>query len=122
MILADTSVWVDHFRKRDTELYQQLRSNNIYIHPFVVTELALGNLPDRLKTIASLDRLPMVKIAQLSEVRRMIEAHSLHQRGIGFVDAHLLASTLITAHTAFWTRDKQLRSIADTLGVDAHLP
>jgi len=121
MILADTSVWVDHFRKRDTELYQQLRSNNIYIHPFVVTELALGKLPDREKTIASLDRLPMVKVAQLSEVRRMIEAHSLHQRGIGFVDAHLLASTLITAHTVFWTRDKQLRTIADTLGLDAQL-
>jgi predicted nucleic acid-binding protein len=121
MILADTSVWVDHFRKRDTELYQQLRSNNIYIHPFVVTELALGNLPDRERTIASLDRLPLVKVAQLSEVRRMIEDRSLDQRGIGFVDAHLLASSLITAHTVFWTRDKQLRSIADTLGLDAQL-
>jgi predicted nucleic acid-binding protein len=121
MILADTSVWVEHFRKKDTELYQQLRSNNIYIHPFVVTELVLGNLPDREKTIASLDRLPMVKVAQLSEVRRMIAARSLHQRSIGFVDAHLLASALITAHTVFWTRDKQLRTIADTLGLGAHL-
>jgi predicted nucleic acid-binding protein len=75
MILADTSVWVDHFRKRDAELYRQLQHNNISIHPFVVTELVLGNLPDRQTTIASLDLLPMVKIAQMSEVRRMIDAH-----------------------------------------------
>ena len=121
MILADTSVWVDHFRKRDAELYQQLHRNNISVHPFVVTELALGTLPDRQKTIASLDRLPMVKVAQASEARSMIEAHSLFQRGIGFVDAHLLASTFITAQTVLWTRDKQLRNIAETLGLDANL-
>jgi predicted nucleic acid-binding protein len=121
MILADTSVWVDHFRKRDSELYQQLQRNNIYSHPFVVTELMLGNLPDRQKTISSLDRLPMATVAQLSEVRSMIEGRFLFQRGIGFVDAHLLASAFLTPHTAFWTRDKQLRKIAHTLGLDAHL-
>jgi predicted nucleic acid-binding protein len=121
MILADTSVWVDHFRKRDAELYRQLQHNNISIHPFVVTELVLGNLPDRQTTIASLDLLPMVKIAQMSEVRRMIDAHSLFQRGIGFVDAHLIASTLITPHTVLWSRDKRLREIAETLGVNANV-
>jgi len=121
MILADTSVWVDHFRKRDAELYRQLQQNNISIHPFVVTELVLGNLPDRQTTIASLDLLPMVKIAQMSEVRRMIDAHSLFQRGIGFVDAHLIASTLITPHTVLWSRDKCLRDIAETLGVNANV-
>lgn len=121
MILADTSVWVDHFRKRDTELYQQLQRNNISIHPLVVTELVLGNLPERQKTIASLDRLPMVKVAQLSEVRSMIELRSLFQRGIGVVDAHLLASTFITPQTVLWTRDKQLRKVANALGLDAHL-
>jgi predicted nucleic acid-binding protein len=121
VILADTSVWVDHFRKRDTELYQQLQRGNISIHPFVVTELVLGNLPARQETIAALDLLPMVKIAQPSEVRRMIEAKSLFQRGIGFVDAHLLASTLITSQTVLWTRDKTLRNIAEALGLDANL-
>jgi predicted nucleic acid-binding protein len=121
MILTDTSVWIDHFRKRDTELYQQLRRNNISIHPFVVMELALGNLPDRKKTLPSLDQLPMAQVAQANEVRDMIEAHSLFQRGIGFVDAHLIASTFITAHTVLWTRDKQLRKIAETLGLAADL-
>jgi hypothetical protein len=119
MILADTSVWVDHFRKRDFELYQQLQRNNISIHPFVVTELVLGNLPKREKTIAYLDLLPMVKVAQMSEVRHMIEAHALFQRGIGFVDAHLIASTFITPNTVLWSRDKRLRDIAKTVGLNA---
>jgi predicted nucleic acid-binding protein len=121
MILADTSVWVDHFRKRNSALYQQLQRNNISTHPFIVTELVLGNLPDRQNAIASLDRLPMVKIAQLHEVRRLIEAHSLFRRGIGFVDAHLLASTLITPHTLLWSRDKRLHQVAETLGLKADL-
>ena len=122
MILADTSVWVDHFRKRDNELYRQLQRGNIAIHPFIVAELVLGNLPKRRKTIADLDLLPMVKTARMSEVRSMIETRSLFQRGIGFVDAHLIASTFITPHTVLWSRDKRLRDIAATLGVDADLP
>ena len=121
MILADTSVWVDHFRKRDAALYEQLQRNNIFTHPFIVTELVLGNLPDRQNAIASLDRLPMVKVAQLHEVRRLIEAHSLFRRGLGFVDAHLIASTLITPHTLLWSRDRRLHDVAETLGLKANI-
>jgi hypothetical protein len=121
MILADTSVWVDHFRKRDAALYQQLQRSNISIHPFIVTELVLGNLPDRKNAIASLDQLPMVKIAQQHEVRRLIETHSLFQRGIGFVDAHLIASTLITPYTVLWSRDKRLQDVAEALGLTTHI-
>lgn len=122
MILADTSVWVDHFRKRDAELYRQLRRDNIAMHPFVAAELALGNLPDRRKTMAYLDLLPMARVAQASEVRSMIEARTLYRRGIGFVDAHLIASVLITPHTVLWSRDKRLRDTVERLGVDAGLP
>lgn len=121
MILADTSVWVDHFRKGDAELRRQLQRNNISIHPFVVAELALGNLPDREKTIADLDRLPTVKVPRIDEVRAMIEARTLFQRGIGLVDAHLLASTFITPHTVLWSRDKRLREVAETLGIGANV-
>ncbi len=121
MILADTSVWVDHFRKRDAALYEQLQRNDISTHPFIVTELVLGNLPDRQNAIASLDRLPMVKAAQLHEVRRLIEAHSLFRRGLGFVDAHLIASSLITPHTLLWSRDRRLRDVAETLGLKANI-
>jgi predicted nucleic acid-binding protein len=121
MILADTSVWVDHFRKRDAALSRELQRSNISIHPFIVTELVLGNLPDRQNAIASLDRLPMVKVAQQHEVRRLIETHSLFQRGIGFVDAHLIASTLITPHTVLWSRDRRLQDVAGTLGLTANI-
>jgi predicted nucleic acid-binding protein len=122
MILADTSVWIDHFRKRNTELYRQLQRNNISIHPFIVAELVLGNLPDRQRTIASLEQLPMAKVAQMHEVRPMIESHALFQQGIGFVDAHLIASTFITPHTALWSRDKRLREVAESLGLIANVP
>ena len=117
MILADTSIWVDHFRKRDAELQRQLLQNNITIHPFVVTELALGSLPNRHKTLADLELLPQVKIAHINEVRSMIESHSLFRRGLGFVDAHLLAATLITPGTVLWSRDKRLRSTAQVMGI-----
>lgn len=122
MILADTSVWVDHFRKQDAELYRQLQRNNILIHPFVITELVLGHLPNRRKTMDDLGLLPMAKVAQMSEVRGMIEARSLFQQGIGFVDAHLIAAALITPNTVLWTRDKCLRRVAETLRLDAKLP
>ena len=122
MILADTSVWVDYFRKGDAELVRQLEANNIAIHPFIVTELLLGKLPDRVKTAADLDLLPSVKVALNDEVRRMITAHSLFQRGIGFVDTHLIASALLTPGTFLWSRDRHLREIGDGMGIGAGLP
>lgn len=121
MILADTSVWVDHFRKGDAEFVRQLHANNIATHPFIVTELMLGNLPDRQQTLAYIDLLPVVKVADTGEVQRMIAAHSLFRRGIGFVDAHLIASVFLTPHTALWSRDKRLRDVAKTLGLLANL-
>jgi hypothetical protein len=108
-------------RKKDSALSEQLQRNNICTHPFIVTELILGNLPHRQNATASLDQLPMVKVAQLPEVRHMIEAHPLFQRGIGFGDAHLIASTLITPHTFLWSRDQHLRSVAMTLGINAEI-
>lgn len=121
MILADTSVWVDHFRKGDAELARQLGASNISIHPFVITELALGALPDRARTIRYLELLPVAKVAQMDEVRRMIEAHALFRRGIGFVDAHLIASVFLTPHTFLWSRDNRLQEVAERLGRSADL-
>ena len=119
MILADTSIWVDHFRRRDVALSQQLQESNISTHPFIVAELALGNLPDRRNALVLLDRLPAVKVAQLTEVRRMVETRSLFQRGIGLIDANLIASALITPYTLLWSRDKRLQEIAESLGLSA---
>ena len=82
------------------------------MHPFVAGELALGPLPNRKKLLAYLDYLPQLRPAGQNEVRQMIEAHSLHNRGIGLIDAHLLAAVLINPGTQLWTRDTSLRKIA----------
>lgn len=121
MILADTAVWISHFRADEPEMRAQLGRGNITMHPFIVAELALGSLRDRERTLGMLERLPQVRVAQLSEVRRMIELHLLFSRGIGLTDAHLMASTLITPSTQLWTRDKRLLGIAQALGMDAGL-
>jgi len=119
MILADTTIWIDHFRSENKEMRRQLDARNIAIHPFIVAELALGSLRDRLRTLASLDFLPRVRVAQISEVREMIEIRSLYSRGIGLTDAHLIASCLIDSPTQLWTNDKRLSNAAESLAVGA---
>ena len=121
MILADTSIWIDHLRAGDKELGRQLGRGNIAIHPFIVTELALGGVRERARTLALLDVLPQVRVAQLGEVRQMIESRRLYGRGVGLVDAHLIASVFLDAPALLWTRDKALRKVAEGLGIDAGL-
>ena len=91
------------------------------IHPFVIAELALGSLKDRGRTLALLDRLPQVRVAQGQEVRVAIEARRLYGLGIGLVDAHLIASVFIGSPMRLWTRDKRLRKVAERLEIDAGL-
>jgi predicted nucleic acid-binding protein len=122
VILVDSSIWIDFFRGGNPEMAKQLVDEQIVMHPFVVAELALGSLQDRPKTLADLDRLPQVEVAYLDEVRSMIEIHSLYSKGIGLVDAHLIASCLMTPGTFLWTRDIRLARVAVTLGVHATLP
>lgn len=122
MILADTSVWVDHFRSGNAELQKQLANRRIVMHPFVIAELALGSLRDRARTLAYLDLLPRTPVAQLSEVRQMIEGRHLYSQGIGLTDAHLIASIFLHPPTLLWTRDKRLRTVAEALGIHATLP
>lgn len=100
---------------------EHLNQGNIAIHPFIIAELALGSVRDRGKTLALLDLLPQVRVAQLSEVRLTIETRRLHGLGIGLVDAHLIASVLISSPTLLWTRDKRLRQVAQGLGIHAGL-
>jgi predicted nucleic acid-binding protein len=121
LILADTSIWIDHLRLGDEQLRKHLNDGIIAIHPFIIAELALGSLQDRVKTLALLDRLPQVRVAQMNEVRLAIEARRLYNRGIGLVDAHLIASVFINPPTLLWTRDKQLRNVAEDLGIHASL-
>ncbi len=100
---------------------KHLNHGHIMIHPFVSMELALGSLKERTKTLALLDLLPQVRVAQLSEVRLTIEARRLYSLGIGLTDAHLIASVFINSSTLLWTRDKRLRKAAEAFGIHASL-
>ena len=100
---------------------KHLDQGQIVIHPFIIAELALGSLKERTKTLALLDLLPQMRVAQLNEVRLMIEARRLYSLGIGLTDAHLIASVFINSSTLLWTRDKRLRKAAERLGIHANL-
>ena len=100
---------------------ERLNRGEIAIHPFIIAELALGTLRERTRTLALLDRLPQVRVAQLSEVRQTIEARRLYGLGIGLTDAHLIASVFIDSPTLLWTRDKRLRKVTEALGIHASL-
>jgi predicted nucleic acid-binding protein len=121
LILADTSVWIDHLRSDNDQLRAFLNQGRVTIHPFIIAELALGSLKDRAATLALLDFLPQVRVAQLGEVRQMIEARRLYSLGIGLTDAHLIASVLLSPPTRLWTRDKPLRKAAERLGIHSGL-
>lgn len=122
MILADTSIWIDHFRSGNKDLQNALNQGQVVIHPWIIAELALGSLKDRWKTLAMLDLLPHVRVAKLAELRHMIESRSLYGRGIGLIDVQLLASVLINPPTLLWTKDRPLRKVAETLRIHASLP
>ena len=117
MILVDTSVWIDHLRKADELLISLLNTTQVAIHPFVIGELACGNLKNRITFLALLEKLPMIQSARHEEVLFFIEHNQLMGRGIGYVDAHLLASLALSKHTFLWTRDKRLVLVAQQLGM-----
>ena len=115
MILVDTSVWVDHLRRGDAQLTALLERGAVVMHPFVVGEIACGSLSDRSTVLELLQHLPLAAVASDAEVLGFIEHHQLHGKGIGYVDAHLLASAALTAGAKVWTRDKRLRMAAEDL-------
>lgn len=119
MILVDSSVWIDHLRHNDPALSQLLDQRLVLTHPFVIGELALGSLSQRDLILDALRCLPGALIASDEEVHAFIERHKLFGMGIGYVDAHLLAGTLLSDGSQLWTRDKRLRNVAARLGIDA---
>ena len=116
MILVDTTVWVDHLRRSDPGLVDLLERSAVVVHPFVVGEIACGSLRDRKSILELLQDLPTTVVAQSDEVLQFIERHTLHGKGIGYVDVHLLASVALTEGTRLWTRDLRLRRLAAALG------
>ena len=117
MILVDTSIWVDHLCAGDPELQRQLAGGNVLGHPWVIGELALGNLRQREEVIGLLGRLPTAVVATPQELLVFVERHQLAGRGIGYVDVQLLAATRLTVDARLWTRDQRLTDIATRLGL-----
>lgn len=120
-ILADTSVWLDHLRTADAQLDQLAESRRLMMHSFVIGELSLGNVHDRPVFLQRLKQMMPVTLAEDDEVHSLIEINSLFGSGIGWVDAHLLASVLLTDDVKLWTRDRRLNAAAERLGCAARL-
>ena len=117
MILVDTSVWVDHLRASNKALTALLDTGAVLAHPFVIGELALGNLRQREIVLSAVADLPRASVATDLEVLHFIDRHALFGRGIGYIDAHLLAAVQLTAGAELWTKDKRLHGVAAELGV-----
>ena len=117
MILVDTSIWIDHIRRPDLLLSRGLAENKVLIHPFVLGELALGQFARREAIIDDLSSLPTAQVATNEEVLGLVERAHLHGSGVGYVDAHLLTSALLTDTTQLWTRDRRLAAAAERLGM-----
>jgi len=118
MVLVDTSVWVDHLRRGVPLLGDLLVAGEVMTHRFVIGELACGDLANRAEVLALLVALPPVTVATHLEVLHLVDTYSLHGVGIGWIDAHLLASARLS-HVALWTRDRRLRAAAGAVGVGA---
>jgi predicted nucleic acid-binding protein len=117
-VLVDTSVWVDHFRKRNEDLVHLLTLDLVLSHPLVVTELACGTPPaPRARTLADVATLPQARQATLDEVRDFIEREQLYGLGCGVVDLALLAATLLTPGSRLWSLDRRLAQLAQRFGV-----
>jgi predicted nucleic acid-binding protein len=117
LILVDTSIWIDHLRANNAALKKLLNAGGALTHPFVIGELALGQMRQREVILAALSDLPRAELATDVEVLGFINREALFGRGVGYVDAHLLASARLTAGAELWTRDTRLRHVADELGL-----
>ena len=111
MVLVDTSVWIDHLRKNVPALQELLHEGAVAIHPFVLGELACGRLKDRAIVLGHLKALPAATMASEDEVLKLLDERRLWGRGIGWIDAHLITSALLS-HSVLWTHDEKLGLVA----------
>ena len=120
-LLVDTSVWVDHLRKDDALLADALADRRVAMHPHILGEIALGPLKNRRTVLSLLANLPQAPVATDQEAQTLIERRRLFGRGVGYVDAHLLATASLAPGLAIWTRDKRLIGVASDLDLLADL-
>jgi predicted nucleic acid-binding protein len=122
VILADSTVWIDHLRHGNSLLANLLNAGQVWTHPFIIGEIALGSLRQRSEVLALLRNLPTATQASDDEVQLFIEQLPLYSLGIGYIDAHLLAATRLTSGLRLWTRDRRLHDTALRFGVaEIHL-
>ncbi|HJQ01694.1 MAG TPA: PIN domain-containing protein [Jatrophihabitans sp.] len=114
--MVDSSIWINHLHRADARLNTLIDSRSVCMHSAVVGELMLGSLAKRRQSIADLLALPAIREADPAETRLMIEIHQLHGRGVGYIDAQLLASTLASGDR-LWTADRRLAAVAEEVGV-----
>lgn len=119
LVMADTSIWVDHLRKEDVWFSDLLEHRAVVVHPFVIGELALGNVPNFDNLISNLHDLPQAPIVDVDKVLQLIQHGKLSGSGIGYVDAHLLASVAQMPETKLLTSDKRLYAAAKRLAIAA---
>ena len=122
MILVDTSIWIDYLRQGDPLLVEQLNQQQILMHGMILGELAIGNFKNRQLLLNRWQALPLIQSATDAQVLQFLETHELMGRGIGWIDLHLLTATALTDGVKLWTRDKRLKTIAETLNLATQLP
>ena len=116
MVLVDTSLWVEHFRKGRAELRTLLENGQVYCHPFIIGEIACGYLKNREQILNLMASLQQAIVSEDEEVLELIESNRLYGRGLGWVDLHLLSSALLSG-TRLWTLDVTLINVASEFGV-----
>jgi len=115
-VLVDSSVWIDHLRRGNERLAAQLEHGDVLTHPFVIGELACGNLKQRNRVLSLLADLPATPVAEHGEVMAFVDAHELTAQGLGWIDMHLLASAAL-ARSSLWTLDRRLAAACEKVGV-----
>ena len=116
MVLVDTSIWISHFREDNSHLKKLLIDESVACHPFIIGELACGNIKNRKNIISLLHALPQTQVAENNEILAFIEHKKLMGLGIGLIDVHLLASSLLT-NLPLWTSDKRLHITASKFNI-----
>lgn len=114
MVLVDTSVWVGFLREGDPLLSDLLKEGEVLTHPFIIGELRLGNISKRKHFLSLMEDLPQAIQASEDEVTYLIEENMLYGKGIGYIDAHILASSMMSG-SPLWTLDKRLDAISRKL-------
>ena len=122
MIVVDSAVWIDHYHHGSEQLTELMAFKAALMHPFVLGEIALGTLRDRAAFLDSATDLPLPPIAEPQEVLNLIASAALHGTGIGYVDAHLVAATMLIENGALWTTDRRLNAVARRIGIAFDTP